>query len=188
MLDSTHNEARNLNAVYSKTNAGRMLAFEQKPTIAPALRDLLRRVDGKTPYQLLIQQPGDAELFDGLEQYKLIQVAKEAWRNSSFMQPLDDFTHAASVSPTAPAAMQDDIAKPSRPRSCNLPAVKALMTGFVQSKLPEHAESTLDEIMTLSSDAQLLCMLDGYIHLVSRAGKAGQQHVKELLLTMEASS
>lgn len=188
MLDSKNSEPRGLNAVFSKTNAGRMLAFEQKPTIAPALRDLLRRVDGKTPYQLLIKQSGDAELFDELERYKLIQVAKEAWRNSSLMQPLEVLTHATSVRPTVPVALQDTSAKPSRPRSSNLPAVKELMTLFVQAELPEHAEATLDEIMTLNSDAQLLCMLDGYIHLVSRAGKAGQQHVKELLLTMEASS
>lgn len=95
--------------VYSKTNAGRLLAFEQKPGSAGAMRDLLKRVDGKTTYQQLIKSPSDAELFAQLCQQELVQVAPEPWRNSSVTPTFTDSLVQRDARPYAQA---------SRPGTC----------------------------------------------------------------------
>jgi septum formation inhibitor-activating ATPase MinD len=43
--------------VCSKTNVGRSLAFKQNSRLMPALRDLLRRIEGKTLHQQLVPTP-----------------------------------------------------------------------------------------------------------------------------------
>lgn len=158
--------------VYSKTNAGRLLAFEQKPSISQALKDMLRRVDGKTArYQLTIYA-GDDELFEELCARQLVQVTTEPWRHSS----------AQSAADCPPMSL---VANPeSLQRSSKIDAVKELMRSFVKMQLPEHTEAILAEINSLTSEAQLLCMLSGYVHFVGPAGAAGQTHVQDLLLAL----
>ena len=188
-----------------------MIAFEQTPSIEPQLRDLLRRVDGKTAYQQLVNQPGDALLFEELQVRQLVQVAPQQWRNSSNASGFTDSAPQFSVRPAANTVLQDNAAKKSspnlslvarldesldplkpaetrsRPEAVEQPkirAVKILMCRFVLAQLPEYADATLVEINALTSEAQLLCMLTGYINLVNRTGKAGQQHVQQVLLTL----
>lgn len=180
---ATSPQERGVNmTIYSKTNAGRLLAFEQKPSVSLALRDLLRRVDGKTSSAQLITQPGDAELFEELCVRQLVRVATEPWRNSAHPTP--------SVSPSVSAA--DDhgprlslVSKLDSPKAdTKIDAVKALMSEFIQVRMPEHVNGTLGEIDALQSETQLLCMLSGYINLINSTGLTGQRHVQELLLIL----
>lgn len=68
---------------YSKTNAERLLAFEPKPGIATAMRELLKRVDGKTSSQQLVNLTGEAELFAELWKRDPVKAVPQAWRNSA---------------------------------------------------------------------------------------------------------
>ena len=182
--------------VYSKTNAGRLLAFEQKPGVPEPLRDMLRRVDGKTPYQQLVSRGNDAELFEELFRRKLIQIAPEAWRNSAVLDSGTDSVLANSMCSLPATSQHADNAKPdeshlslvaapgSHRNFSKIETIKAQMVGFVRAELPEHADATFAEIDALTNEAQLLCMLNGYINLVNPSGKAGQVHVQQLLLTL----
>jgi len=172
--------------VYSKTNTGRLLAFDQKPSVPQAMRDLLRRVDGKTPYHQLISQPGDAELFEELCQRQLVQIATEPWRNGSTANtsPVPSSSWRAAGNGPEELLLRL-VGKPDDPRyGSKLETVKALMSSFVQTHLPTHADATLAEIRALTSEAELLCMFNGYINLVNPAGQAGQAHVQDLLLAI----
>lgn len=174
--------------VYSKTNTGRLRAFEQKPSLSLALRDLLRRVDGKTHHLQLMTQPTDTALLDELLRRQLVQIAPEPWRSSSA------FSQAPEQSSEQAANVQDSggrlrlVADAAGLRTAqvrsNLEAAKALMCEFIQVVQPLHTQATINEITAIASEAQLLCMLDGYIHLVNQNGQAGQKHVQAVLLAL----
>lgn len=133
---------------------------------------MLRRVDGKTARHQLTVYAGDDELFEELCARQLVQVTTEPWRNSP----------VRSMATEPPMSL---VAKPDSPQhSSKIEAIKELMRSFVKVQLPEHAEATLAEIDSLTSEAQLLCMLSGYIHFVGPAGAAAQTHVQDLLLAL----
>ena len=171
--------------IYAKTNAGRLLAYDNTLDVPPALRDFLRRVDGKTGLQQLMVKPGDRGLLDELITRDLVRVASAPWRNSAYVS-----SHADSAAPPAP---QFDATEPAglghEPivSSVKIGPAKALMSDFVSSHMPEYAYSTMIEIEALKNKADLLCMLSGYIDLVQRTGKPGQQHVQQLLLAVAGS-
>jgi hypothetical protein len=182
--------------VYSKTNAGRLLAFEQKHEMAPAMRNLLKKVDGKTAYLQLIGSPDEAEFFNQLLARELVQIAPELWRNSAAEPGFTDSALNTSVQLGSKANQHQNsvnqspphlslVAKPVGAQSpLKIETIKGLMASFIQTQLPQHADATLAEINGLTSEAQFLCMLSGYINLVDPAGKAGQLHVQQLLLTL----
>lgn len=158
--------------VYARTNAGRLMAFDTAPGIPAPLKDLLRRVDGKTRQAQLMRNPGDESLLQHLVQKGLVQVVSALWRSS---MPTSEFVAAQPISLAAMVAPPDDT---------KIVAVKALMGQFVQACLPQYAGATLPEIAALKSKAELLCMLTGYIDLANRAGRDGQKHVQQLLLEL----
>jgi hypothetical protein len=182
--------------VYSKTNAGRLLAFDQKPGMARVLRDLLRKVDGKTSYQELVSLPEEVELFAELYQRGLVQIAPEPWRNSSAVSAFSDSTANKDACLDAQAGQRIDVDKKVEPHLTlvvkpdntlnisKMNAIKSLMSDFIQYQLPKHAATTLPEINALTNEAQLLCMLSGYINLIDPVGKAGQAHIQNLLLIL----
>jgi len=182
--------------VYSKTNAGRLLAFGQKPGMSHELRDLLKRVDGKTPCQQLFRLPGDAERFAELCKQQLVQIAPGPWRNSSVLPASLYVEPENTLRPDAATSAQDDPVKKSEPhlslvgsldndgQNSKIKAIQVMMVGFIQAHLPEHADVTLPEIKALASEAHLLCMLSGYVNFINPTGRAGQQHIQELLLTL----
>ncbi len=161
--------------IYAKTNPGRLLAFDQAQDVPANWRDMLRRVDGKTRQEQLLLAPGDEALLQVLAQRGLIQVVSTPWRNSisdSRSQAFD-----SSLSPDQGVASNTS-------HSAKIDSVIALMILFIQTSLPEYADSTLREITALNNKAELLCMLTGYIDLANRAGKVGQKHVQQLLLEL----
>lgn len=163
--------------VYSKTNAGRLMAFKPKPGLPVALKDLLILVDGKTPYQELVRRPGDAELFEELQLRQLVQIAPEPWRNSS--APIARQHNNATEQPRPRLSLVDGSSHNSK-----IQAIKALMAGFVNAHLHQHVEIMLAEIDALTNEAQLLCMFSGYMHAVNATGGTGQRHVQELLVAL----
>lgn len=192
--------------VYSKTIAGRLLAFEQKPSLPLPLRDMLKRVDGKTPYQQLVRQTGDAEVFEKLFLLQLVQIAPEPWRNSpapsarpesmplSQAQSLPTDVREAQFVPTVRQPFDDN--KAAKPRLRLVPApdgsvqtsklqvVKSLMCDFIRAKVPLHAAATCAEIEAVTNEAQFLGIFIAYNHLIGPTGYAGQKHIERLLLTL----
>lgn len=168
--------------IYSKTNLGRLRAFEQKSSVSSDLRGLLRRIDGKTSIEALISQPEDAELFEELLRRQLVEVVTDSWRNST---PPTHSLGQQSTDDVADEPLLSLVSKLDSPRvDSKIEAIKILMVGFIQLHLPEHADTTLDEINALNSEAQLLSMLNGYINLINAVGRAGQEHVQNLLLIL----
>lgn len=169
--------------IYAKTNAGRLLAYDNTLGVPPALRDLLRRVDGKTGHQHLLVKPGDQGLLEELIARDLVQVVSAPWRNSAYVSSHADSAapHAPQFDATEPARLGDELRVSS---SLKIEPAKALMRDFVRTYMPEYADDTMVEITALRNKADLLCMLSGYIDLVQRTGKPGQQHVQQLLLAV----
>lgn len=182
--------------VYSKTNAGRLLAFEPRSATLPAVRDLLRRVDGKTTYQELISRPGDAEIFQDLLKRQLVQIATEPWRNSAVVAD-SSLSAQAHPAPAVNHRVDSNLGPALEPRAVNtstrledtskIDTIKTMMCGFVQTHLPGHVKATFAEINALTNEAQLLCMLTGYVNLINPTGAAGLHHVQLLLLILADS-
>lgn len=182
--------------VYSKTNAGRLLAFDQNSHVNMELRNLLRRVDGRATYDQLISTSSDAVLFTELLARQLVQISPAPWRNSAGTVAHQDTSSnaRAGVNPTANPQPDKHTAPEHRlslvtkqndtKQYSKLEIIKLQMTSFIQAHLPTHALTTLPEIAALTSEVQLLCMFNGYVNLIDSTGKAGQVHVQELLLTL----
>lgn len=186
--------------VYSKTNAGRLLAFGQHFNVKAELKNLLRQVDGRTAYHHLISTSSDAVLFVELLARQLVQIAPEPWRNSAGRSVHEDLGLNARSGTTASTNPRPDEHPQKEHRltlvgtqndakqHSKLETIKWQMTRFIQTQLPMHMVTTLPEIAALTCEAQLLCMLNGYVNLINPTGKAGQVHVQELLLTLASDT
>ncbi len=171
--------------IYAKTNAGRLLAFDNSQNMPTELRNLLRRVDGKTQQRELLTTPGDAYWLQELTARELVQIVSTPWRNSAYAssQPDSAAPHKPQFDAAEPAGLGNGLTS----SDVKIAPAKALMSDFVSAYVPEFAHATLLEIEALKSKADLLCMLSGYIDLVQRTGKRGQQHVQQLLLAVASS-
>ena len=197
--------------IYAKTNAGRLLAFDKSQSLPTAMKDLLRRVDGKTTRQQLLVKPGDKDVLDELIQRQWVQVVPAGWRNSTYasgygdtQDPLDvldtqsdttaDTTtdtvagnlqlDADQFASTEAAGLDGDVAVIS---SLKIESAKLLMSDFVATHMPEYVDVTMSEILALQTKADLLCMLSAYIDLAHRKGKPGQLHIQQVLATVADS-
>lgn len=197
-----------MKTIYAKTNAGRLLAFDNSQQLPAAMKNMLRRVDGKTTRQQLLVKPGDTDVLEELIQRQWVQVVSAAWRNSTYASghgseftsdfgetqnpptELDTLTNSFvdtfgsggdQFASTEAASLDGDVAVSS---SLKIESAKLLMSDFVTTHLPEYLDITLTEIMALRTKADLLCMLGAYIDMAHRKGKPGQQHIQQLLLTV----
>ena len=199
-----------MKTIFAKTNAGRLLAFDNSQGLPAAMKDMLRRVDGKTTRRQLLVNPGDKDVLDELIQRDWVQVVSAPWRNSTYAseasalgEPEDSLaavdtqfdTQAASFfdatglgtdqfAPTEAAGLDGNMAASN---SLKIELAKLLMSDFVTAHLPEYLDVTLSEIMALQTKADLLCMLSAYIDLAHRKGKPGQLHIQQLLLAVADS-
>jgi hypothetical protein len=171
--------------VYSKTMAGRMVAFDQLSGLTPALKDFLKLVDGKTPPDQLVAQWRDGtealQMLQELEIRGLIEVRAVRWShtagNSAFSSSFTDSTPPASA--PAPQKMA------RTPAPVELAAIKEQMATFMLTHLPHHAVTVLKEIEEIDSYDRLMHMLTAYAHLAHDAGRIGLAHIKSLRAMME---
>lgn len=185
--------------IYAKTNAGRLLAFDNSQALPAAMREFLRRVDGKTTRQQLLSHPGDKDMLEELLQRQWVQVVSAPWRNSTYSSSqtgaddayvdtssgaLESESDIEQFAPTEAAGLDSESDVSS---SLNIRDAKLLMCDFVASHMPEHYEALVNDILEFRDRADLLTMLNPYIDLANSKGKLGQQHVQQLLAMVAGS-
>jgi hypothetical protein len=180
--------------VYTKTQAGRLAAFDTRSTLALHLKNMLKRVDGKASVSQLVAQcgadPGAELLLHELERRHLIEIKAfhEGQSMASHAQPQNGFERtvpaALTVVPKAPLgdASRQRSAGPRRigqaPRTLGM--VKDLMATFILTHQPRYAFSVLKEIEDINTIDELKTILAGYANVTQETGQLGFTHLYEI--------
>ena len=186
--------------IYSKTMEGRLLAFDKQSPLPAPLKDLLKRVDGKTSSDELGSHmgtwAGSADLLRELERRNLVQVnnARPVATDISAARLLtaQSRTDGAALEyfatepvPLFPASAPRKQAT-EQPSHTEIQAIRECMATFILTYLPHYAQSLLKEIEGIDSYEKLMGTLDGYAFVTQEAGRAGLNHIRELRLMLRA--
>jgi hypothetical protein len=167
--------------IYSKTMAGRMVAFDQQTGLTPVLKGFLKSVDGKTPTDQLLAQwqegPDALQLLKELERQGLIELRAVRWSNSSANSSLPP---SLVNSPPPALTLVHGAKKAARTDSlAGLDPIKEEMATFLLTHLPQH------EIEEIDSYDRLMMMLTAYANVANEAGREGLTHIKSLRSLLE---
>lgn len=184
--------------IYSKTMEGRLQAFDKQSPLPAPLKDLLKRVDGKTSSEELGTHmgtwPGSADLLRELERRNLVQAnkAQRVVTDIGAARPPAAQSRPESVAleyfatepvPLFPASAPRKQAA-EQPSHTEIQAIRECMATFILTYLPHYARSLLKEIEDIDSYEKLMGTLDGYAFVTQEAGRAGLNHIRELRLML----
>lgn len=165
-----------------------MVAVDLKSALAPALKEFLKLVDGKTsPEQLLARWrdgPDAVQLLQELERRGLVEVRSVRWSNSSGDSAFSHSAVPTSVLPALAGAKTSSDANTQTPTG--LSSIKDYMATFILTHLPHRAIPVLKEIEDIDNHHKLQLMLAAYANLAHEAGRTGLVHIKSLRGMLEA--
>jgi hypothetical protein len=185
-------------ATYSKTPAGRLLAFNPLSDLPLSLKNLLRSINGRADVRQLSEYlgtPTDLLLsaLSELETRGLVKKEAAGWRRSegapesasdspNHLRLVADSRYGPSRGDTVPSELTASkrAAKQTAREALHLDEVKDRMRQFVSTRLPQHAPTVLSELETIDNFEQLAWMLDAYAYLAKDAGPAGAQHIQDV--------
>ncbi len=193
--------------LYVRTPQGRALAFTPEAKLSPALKAMLKAVDGKISVAELVVQFADADASDLLGQLdyagliKLREVRTADFQNAQatpsaaqLSPPVADFadTHPAPLALLAAQTAQPGTAMAGS-RSAASPEPAALgisltglalivdvMSTFVLTHLPQQAFTVLGKLEGFKTLDELQAELPDYSMLAKASGPAGVVHLAEL--------
>ena len=185
----------NRTLLYVRTPQGRAVAFSPDATLSPALKAMLKAVDGKLSVTELVLQFADtdaADLLGQLEGKGLIKLREDRLGDfqasvvapvaSPALEPANDFleTAAGELQPSP----NEDVAsnghsEPPEP-STGLALIVDVMSTFVLTHLPQQAFTVLAKLEGFKTLAELEAELPDYSVLAKASGPVGVVHLADV--------
>ena len=194
--------------IFTKTNLGRMLAFDPKSSLSRSEKALLRLIDGKTRLTTLssTMDPADCsiELIEALLDKELIQLAKTGpglvggsvkdenaqpgrARHLALVLPHYDRTMPASLAALLePERMSDfsDTAAHSFEYQERLDTAKDSLATFVLTYLPDDSALMLQEINQIAHNDQLKATIVTVLSMANQNSQTDRGHTLALNQTL----
>lgn len=182
---------------YVRTPMGRAAAFTPDAKLPPALKAMLKAVDGKTSVSALMVQFVEhdaADLLSQLEEEGLIKLRGERladFQPSGAVPDVVDSPNAADAADvserafasTSSAALElPQVVYPIAAPHCAVAVARIVevMTTFVLTHIPQQAFTLLAELESFQTLDELEAGLPGYALLAQAQGPAGIVHLAEL--------
>lgn len=178
--------------IFSKTNLGRVTAFDPQCSLPIAQKNLLRLIDGKTPLVTLSRSMDSSscsiELIDALLNQDLIRLASERSNSgftdshppqrSSYLSATS--THDDRTIPAQLSSLQEASPEHKVRRAEKLGVAKESIATFVLTYLPAYATLVLKDIEDIANGQQLAATIDAVSSMANQSDSVSPVHIKEL--------